>query len=152
MTGRRVRFVLSTGTFAVVLCAATMAIAQTGQGCGTHLGKNVQLPPGLPDGSFSVEFVSGGTVWQTPDGSRVTVPQTTFAPCSSSPTLPAPTTPTTPSTPPPTVSPPKPPTTTTPTTPPATPPTTTPPSQPGTTPPDASKQPRTTPEPRKLRA
>src|ERR1051326_4153476 len=92
MTGRRVRFVLSVSTSALVMFAAMPAIAQTSQGCGTHLGQSVQLPPGLPAGSFSVRFVQDGTVWQTPDGQQVTVPQATFPPCSS------PTTPTTPPT------------------------------------------------------
>ncbi|MGQ0741901.1 MAG: hypothetical protein ACT4OG_06365 [Alphaproteobacteria bacterium] len=51
------------------------------QNCCTHQGQSVQCPAGLPSGSNSVEFKSGGTVWRKPDGTNVLVAQTTFPSC-----------------------------------------------------------------------
>lgn len=38
-------------------------------------------PSGLPAGSSSVKFVTGGTEWVTPEGKNVLVKQSTFLPC-----------------------------------------------------------------------
>jgi hypothetical protein len=111
----------------------------TAQDCCSHLGKEVQCPPGLAPGSASVEFVPGGTQWQTPTGASVFVPQTSFPACTSTPqqpTLPK-AQPTPPTTTPPIPTKPQPPAPTT------TPPTVTKPqlTQPTPAPPTAPKPP-----------
>ena len=59
--------------------------ASDAKNCCSHQGQSVKCPQGLPGGSSSVEFVTGGTTWQTPTGSQVFVPQTSFPTCTSTP-------------------------------------------------------------------
>ncbi len=66
---------------AVLACGLFAASASMAQNCCTHQGQSVQCPAGLPSGSGSVEFVQGGTVWITPGGGKVIVPQTSFVAC-----------------------------------------------------------------------
>ena len=62
------------------IAAAFASLAARGQSCEcTHQGAGVSCPAGLPPGSHSVQFVSGGTQWVTPSGQTVFVPQTSFA-------------------------------------------------------------------------
>src|SRR5215831_14102854 len=133
MTRRLGGFVLCAGAISLALWLPSAATAEN---CGTHLGQSVQLPPGLPPGSTSVQFVPGGTLWRTPDGEMVTVPQVTFPPCTATPPTntpppttkaPPPTIPKSPSTPPPPTTTTPPPTTTSPPTTPAKQPTIPPP-------------------------
>jgi hypothetical protein len=128
------RFVCFIATLEVAMAFSAPADASAVmQDCCTHQGGSVQCPPGLPPGSGSVQFIAGGTIWRTPDGRTVTVPQATFAACT-----PASTTPTTPSLPPTTSTPPS-----------TTPGTTTPPlgstQQPSTTTPPTTTPSGTTP-------
>ena len=73
---------------AIAALAAGVAMsvdAQVADDCCAHLGGSVQCPAGLPPGSRSVQFVSGGTNWQTPSGATVFVPATTFPACTPKP-------------------------------------------------------------------
>lgn len=68
----------------IALCAAVMlggmlvgagpALAQC-----SHLGGTVVCPSGLPEGSTSLSFTNGGTLWQLPNGTTQIVNSTTFA-------------------------------------------------------------------------
>ncbi len=81
-----------------LLLGALIAPAVLAQNCCTHEGGSVACPSGLPAGSHSVQFVPGGTIWQTPSGTSVSVPSTSFAPCSQAPTTTQPAAPTKPPT------------------------------------------------------
>jgi hypothetical protein len=69
---------------ALAVMVVLLLLALPAHACCTHQGNNVQCPAGLPDGSMSVAFVSGGTSWQTPTGMTVFVPQSTFPACTPS--------------------------------------------------------------------
>lgn len=66
---------------AATLAALTLSNSVvTGPDCScTHQGLSVYCPAGLPSGSRSVQFVTGGTMWASPTGRVSCVPQTTFA-------------------------------------------------------------------------
>lgn len=66
--------------FGVGLAFSAVSAPVAGQTCGcSHQGASVDCPAHLPAGSRSVQFVSGGTMWETPDGQNVFVPQATFS-------------------------------------------------------------------------
>src|SRR4051794_39452458 len=90
MSTRRV-LRLALALLATISCAA---LAQSN--CCSHMGGNVACPAGLPPGSRSIQFVSDGTLWQTPDGRVVTVAQSSFPACTTSTPTPQPQQPVTP--------------------------------------------------------
>jgi hypothetical protein len=74
----RILHAIVLATMIATSLVSTDAIAGPGCAC-THQGASVDCPSGLPPGSRSAQFVSGGTNWVTPTGQTVFVPQTSFS-------------------------------------------------------------------------
>jgi hypothetical protein len=76
------RRVMRAATLAATLAAAVSSGPAAAQACDcTHQGSSVACPANLPPGSQSIQFVPGGTLWLTPQGQQVFVPQATFPAC-----------------------------------------------------------------------